>query len=92
MKAGKSEGPKDEAEPSYALARHEEQTKRLSVTTTVATLDRLSLGRTTKSPNPSECLEWLGCEVAMEELRDVQPPYAENGTYGGVGGVTGAIP
>ena len=71
---------------------HEQQTKRLSVTTAVATLDRLSLGRTMKSPNPSERLVWLGCEMAMEALRDVQPPYAENGTYGGVGGVTGAIP
>ena len=28
----------------------------------------------------------------MEELRSVQPPYAENGTYGGVGGLSGAIP
>ena len=45
-----------------------------------------------KSPNPSEYLAWTGCEMAMEALRAIQPPYAENGIYGGVGEVTGAIP
>jgi DNA-binding transcriptional ArsR family regulator len=44
------------------------------------------------SPNPSESLAWSSCELVMEELRSVQPPYAENGTYGGVGGLSGAIP
>ena len=54
-------------------------------------------GPTKPGPNdvvaqPERVSGMIGCEMVMEALRAIQPPYAENGISAGVGGVTGAIP
>ena len=57
-KGAPSEGPKERTEPTKALeGMTKERTKRQDVTTAVTTLDWLTMGRTQKAPNLSECPE-----------------------------------
>jgi hypothetical protein len=61
QKGVSSEGPKERAELTRILGwMTKERTKRQGVTTTVTTLDWLTVGQTQKAPNPPECLGLFG--------------------------------